>query len=213
MAGPFYHIRPQSGPDIPESCLLRIYLMAISTELANLFSERGHSQYGGECVSQLQHALQCAQLAEQFLAPPSQIIAALLHDIGHLLHDLPKDAPDQGIDDRHEHRGDAFLKQRFPDSVSEPVRLHVAAKRYLCAVDGTYATTLSGPSLQSLQLQGGPMSEQEIQDFEAGKYWKQAVELRRWDDGAKQVDLPTPDIQHYLPMADALERSLSESEN
>lgn len=179
--------------------------MAISTELNELFSRRGNSQYGGEQVTQLEHALQCAQLAEQAGATEQQIIAALLHDIGHLLHDLPADAPDQGIDDHHENRGNTYLKTRFPASVCEPVRLHVDAKRYLCAVDPTYFATLSEPSVQSLELQGGPMSPAEVDRFESSPFWKEAVQLRRWDDLAKQVDLPTPTLQRYLPIADELE--------
>ena len=178
--------------------------MAISTTLTELFEQRGDSQYGGEQVTQLQHALQCAQLAEQTGATTDQIVAALLHDIGHLLHDLPEDAPDQGIDDHHENRGNAYLKKRFPASVCEPVRLHVAAKRYLCAVDEDYYGKLSEASVQSLKLQGGPMSPDDIQVFESGPFWKEAVELRRWDDMAKQIDLPTPTLEHYLPLADEI---------
>lgn len=174
--------------------------MTIASELRELFSKRGESQYGGERVTQLEHALQCAQLAEQAEAGAEQIVAALLHDIGHLLHDLPQDAPDQGIDDHHENSGNAYLQQHFPESVCAPVRMHVAAKRYLCAVDTTYQSTLSAPSIQSLQLQGGPMSQEEITEFEMDPHWKEAVALRRWDDHAKKVDLPTPELEHFLAL-------------
>ena len=100
-----------------------------------LLRDRGHSEYGGEPVTQLEHALQSALLAEQESASPELIAAALLHDIGHLLHALPDDAPDDGIDDVHEELGYRYLTQIFPDAVTEPVRLHVPAKRYLCGKD------------------------------------------------------------------------------
>ncbi len=105
-------------------------------------------------------------LAEQDGARAELITAALLHDIGHLLHDLPHDAPNDGIDDRHENSAGHFLRRYFTDAVVQPVRLHVAAKRYLCATDPNYLSQLSPPSLQSLNLQGGPMSRDEILDFE-----------------------------------------------
>jgi phosphonate degradation associated HDIG domain protein len=172
--------------------------MAIVDEIAALFSRSGDSQYGGEAVSQLEHALQCASLAEQNQASPALITASLLHDIGHLLHDLPADSPDRGIDDHHENSGYHFLRQRFDAEVSEPVRLHVAAKRYLCTVDNSYEDQLSEPSLVSLRLQGGKMSDDELDMFRANPHWEAAVRLRYWDDLAKVVDLPTPSIGHFL---------------
>ena len=129
-------------------------------------------------------------------------MASLLHDIGHLLHDLPDDAPDEGIDDRHENSGYNYLKANFDTAVTEPVRLHVAAKRYLCTVDESYYDQLSEPSIVSLKLQGGTMSEEEKAEFESSPHWKAALELRRWDDLAKIVDLETPPLEHYLPMID-----------
>lgn len=172
--------------------------MSLVAEIASLFACSGNSQYGGEAVSQLEHALQCALLAEQNQAPPALITASLLHDIGHLLHDLPADAPDKGIDDHHENSGYHFLRQRFGADVSEPVRLHVAAKRYLCTVDASYQDQLSEPSLVSLRLQGGKMSDHELATFRANPHWEAAVRLRYWDDLAKVVDLPTPSIDHFL---------------
>ncbi len=173
-------------------------------EIANCFARRGHSEYGGESVTQLEHALQCALLAEQAGASPDLIIASLLHDIGHLLHDLPADAPDQGIDDHHENSGYRYLERHFPLAVTEPVRQHVAAKRYLCTVDPNYQQQLSEPSLVSLKLQGGLMSPSELELFRATIYWEDSLKLRKWDDQAKIPGLQTPDLQHYLPLIEQL---------
>ncbi|HBJ38648.1 MAG TPA: metal-dependent phosphohydrolase [Planctomycetaceae bacterium] len=172
--------------------------MSLVVEIASLFACSGDSQYGGEAVSQREHALQCALLAEQNDASPALITASLLHDIGHLLHDLPADSPDKGIDDHHENSGYHFLRQRFNSDVSEPVRLHVAAKRYLCTVDENYESQLSEPSRISLRLQGGKMSAQELDAFRVNPHWPAAVELRYWDDMAKVAMLPTPSIEHFL---------------
>ena len=169
-----------------------------------MFAERGDSEYGGENVTQLEHALQCALLAEESDSPPALIVASLLHDIGHLLHDLPDDAPDQGIDDHHENSGYRFLQQHFDPSVSEPVRQHVAAKRYLCTVDPGYFDQLSEPSVVSFHLQGGMMSEAEVAEFESSPHWHDSVQLRKWDDLAKVVDLETPSVEHFLDYIDQL---------
>jgi len=165
--------------------------------ILQLFRDKGDSQYGGECVTQLEHALQAAALAEGENASAALIAAALLHDLGHLLHDLPADAPDEGIDDVHERAASVFLQTQFPSSVTEPVRLHVAAKRYLCAAEPGYLQGLSQPSLVSLKLQGGPMDAGEQERFRRNPHWQDAVRLRRWDDAAKLVDHPTPDLEHF----------------
>lgn len=169
-----------------------------------LFRERGDSEYGGEAVTQQQHALQAAYFAEQAQAGPALIVAALLHDVGHLLHRLPDDAPEQGVDDQHESLAARWLRKHFSDEVVEPVRLHVAAKRYLCAIDPTYLDQLSPPSLLSLRLQGGPMSEAEWQDFAGHPYCQAAVSLRRWDDAAKDPQLQTPPLEHFVSYIDQL---------
>ncbi len=170
----------------------------IADEIAQLFDDYGDSQYGGEAVSQRDHALQTALLAEQHDETPATIVAALLHDVGHLLHQLPDDAPDRGIDDLHEQLGYEWLADRFGADVCEPVRQHVAAKRYLCAVDADYHGTLSEPSQLSLMLQGGPMRLDEVRAFAAREHFVASVALRRYDDAAKVADLETPPISHFL---------------
>ncbi|MEM8677903.1 MAG: phosphonate degradation HD-domain oxygenase [Planctomycetota bacterium] len=171
----------------------------IPEQIADLFDRRGDSEYGGEAVTQLEHALQCAQLAEQAGASDALVVAALLHDIGHLLHDLPDDAPDEGIDDRHEASGYHFLREHFEEAVSAPVRMHVAAKRYLCTVEAEYLAQLSPPSLLSFELQGGMMDPAELDEFRNSPHWEAAVQLRRWDDAAKSPGAATPSVAHYLP--------------
>lgn len=174
----------------------------ITAEILELFRKYGASRYGGEAVTQLEHGLQAAHFAEQAGASSSQISAALLHDVGHLLHDLPDDAPDHGIDDCHEDLGFNWLKRTFPASVSEPVKLHVAAKRYLCAAEPDYLALLSQPSLDSLKLQGGPMSETEKVEFESHAYFREAIELRKWDDQAKVIGLQTRPLEHFARYLD-----------
>lgn len=171
--------------------------MKTADEIIEFFAQRGNSQYGGEAVSQLEHALQSAALAEEEQAAPALIVAALLHDFGHLLHDLPDDAPDQGIDDHHENSAANFLNKLFPPEVVEPVRLHVSAKRYLCATDPNYLGELSEPSLVSLKLQGGPMNASEQAEFESNPHFRESLRLRRWDDTAKIPNHPTPSLQHF----------------
>ena len=166
-------------------------------EILRLFRERGGSQYGGEAVTQREHALQAATFAEREGATPALIAAALIHDVGHLLHDLPNDAPDQGIDDQHETLAARWLASRFPPAVVAPVAMHVAAKRYLCATDVDYLEQLSQPSIQSLALQGGPMTRDEVECFESRPFFQDAVRLRRWDDAAKVVGMITPGLEHF----------------
>lgn len=166
-------------------------------DILQLLETRGDSQYGRERVTQAEHALQAATLAEHEGVSPELIVAALLHDVGHLLHELPPDAPDSGVDDRHEAAGDDYLRELFPDSVTEPIRLHVPAKRYLCTRDPDYRSQLSEPSIVSLELQGGPMSAEEVAAFERNPHAESAVRLRRWDDAAKIAGHPTPPLSHF----------------
>ena len=171
----------------------------VADEVLELFRQRGGSNYGSEAVTQQEHALQAATFAERDGATPALIVAALLHDLGHLLHDLPHDAPEQGIDDRHEVLAGPWLRERFGRDVWEPVVLHVEAKRYLCAVEPEYAAQLSPPSVLSLKLQGGPMTSEEIDRFEKRHFFREAVRLRRWDDEAKIVGLKVPPLSHFVP--------------
>ena len=125
------------------------------------------------------------------------VVAALLHDIGHLLHGLPEHIADKGIDGRHEAVGEAWLTPQAGPAVTEPLRLHVAAKRYLCAVNSDYMTLLSPASIKSLRLQGGPYTDDEVEAFEKNPHYQDAVRLRRWDDQAKVAGLDVPDLAHY----------------
>ncbi len=166
-------------------------------EILRLFQTRGRDAYLGEPVSQAEHALQSAHLAVLEGAPDSLVVAALLHDVGHLLHDLGDDAADRGIDDRHERSGAAWLAKTFGPEVAEPARLHVDAKRYLCAVEPSYLEGLSPGSKLSLALQGGPMTPEEVEHFESNPHHLDAVRLRRWDDQAKIPGLKVPGLEKY----------------
>ena len=170
--------------------------MSVVDEIFALYARRGGATYG-EGVTQSEHALQAAWLAEKEGAAPELIAAALLHDIGHLLHDLPEDVAEQGIDTQHESLASAWLSQHFGPGVTEPVRLHVAAKRYLCVVERGYFDALSEASKLSLKLQGGPMSQEEVEAFQSNPACRGAVRLRRWDEAAKQAGLPTPTFKHF----------------
>lgn len=178
--------------------------MTITDEVLTLFAEKGEAAYFGEPVSQLEHALQAAFFAQQEQAPPHLVVAALVHDIGHLVEDTPENIADLGVDARHEELGEHWLKYRFGPEVFEPVHLHVAAKRYLCATDSSYFAKLSPASVQSLHLQGGPMSPEEAAGFKANPFYSEAVRLRRWDDQAKIEGMETPDLESYRALIDAV---------
>jgi phosphonate degradation associated HDIG domain protein len=178
-----------------------------ANQIKRLFDRSGSSLYGGEAITQLEHGLQAAMLAEVAGAEPALIVAALVHDIGHLLHDLPDDAPDQGVDDIHERLGFEWLQNHFGPEVSAPVRMHVDAKRYLCAVEPGYEPSLSEPSRQSLLLQGGPYNQSEVDAFENQPYFNNAVYLRRWDDLAKVPNLATPSLEHFLAYVEQVQLS------
>lgn len=168
-------------------------------KIVDLFNEKGHSLYGGEAVTQMEHALQAATYARKNNASDALITASLLHDIGHLLHALPDDAPDFGVDDLHEELAAMFLEKHFIKEVVEPAKLHVQAKRYLCFVDADYYNTLSEPSRQSLALQGGIMNAEEAAEFEKYENYKEAVLLRTWDDLAKDPTMQTDPIEAFAP--------------
>lgn len=156
---------------------------------------RGSAEYFGEPVTQLEHALQCATLAETYACGPVLVTAALLHDVGHLL----APPPTGGASDLHEEHGAAYLARWFGPEVVEPVRLHVLAKRYLCAVDPAYRDGLSAASQRSLELQGGPLAATERAEFEALEHSDAAVRLRRFDESAKQTHLTALPIDAFLP--------------
>lgn len=172
---------------------------ALVAEIRDILEVRAEGRYGLCAVSQRQHALQAAWLAEGDGHPGTLVAAALLHDIGHMIHDLGDDPSLEGLDDRHEELGHAWLARHFGPEVSEPVRLHVAAKRYLCATEADYFGKLSPDSVRSLELQGGPMSVAEAAAFRASPHAASAVQLRRYDEMAKVEGLPTPGVAHFLP--------------
>ena len=161
--------------------------------------ERLGNRLYGEQVSQNQHALQCAACAAEDGASESLIVAALLHDYGHLLEAL-EDTSRPARDERHEMAGAALLGELFGLAVTQPVALHVAAKRYLCAVEPGYLPALSPASVHSLQLQGGPFTAEEASKFERLEGFHDAVRLRRYDDLGKAVDVVTPGFDAYAPM-------------
>lgn len=171
---------------------------AILEEIETIFATNGDKRYS-EAVTQREHALQAARQAEDAGSSSALITAALLHDIGHMLHRFGPEPAARGIDDKHEDIGAGWLARRFRPAVSEPVRLHVDAKRYLCAVEPDYFGTLSPASVRSLELQGGPMSRSEVDAFEGGPHFAAAIALRRWDEGAKLPGKDTPDFAHYRP--------------
>jgi phosphonate degradation associated HDIG domain protein len=167
-------------------------------DVLGLYVTFGAERYD-EAVGQLDHALQTAALASADGADDALVVAALLHDVGHLL-DLRARAdagrPERGpaVDRHHEDVGAAWLRPLFPPAVTRPIALHVRAKRYLCAVEPTYRTALSAGSTASLERQGGPMSPAEVRAFEAAPGWRDAVRLRRWDDAGKVDDLDVPPL-------------------
>ena len=178
--------------------------MSVADEVLAIYGARGGGLYFGERVSITEHGLQAAWFARLESAPEPLVIAALLHDIGHLLEAVPDDLAEWTSDARHEEVGARWLAERFRPEVSEPVRLHVPAKRYLCATDADYLRQLSSASVHTLKLQGGPMSTEEARAFEREPYYREAVRVRRWDDQGKVAGLRTAPLEAYLELLDAL---------
>ena len=171
-------------------------------DIRTLFDRHGAEQYSGEPVTQLEHALQSAALAENAGAGDALVTAALLHDLGHLLQPDLGDTPTlRGIDDTHQYHAIPFLRGLFGDDVLEPIRLHVDAKRWLCHAEAPYFDALSPDSKRSLALQGGVFDAADAARFMAQPGAADAVRLRRWDDLAKAEALPTPDLAHFLSRA------------
>ncbi|MEQ9609217.1 MAG: HD domain-containing protein [Kiloniellaceae bacterium] len=168
--------------------------------IADIFERRGADSYLGEAVTMSEHMLQGALLAEQAGADDALVAAALLHDIGHYTSEFPPEAQDQGIDNRHDVAGAAVLAPYFPKRVTDCVRYHVPAKRYLCATDPGYVALLSEASVRTLKLQGGPMSPSEVETFAKLANLDDILRVRLWDDAAKVADRATPPFSHYAPL-------------
>jgi len=168
--------------------------------LAHIFEERGAEEYLGEPVSMAEHMLQGAVLAEREKAGDELIAAALLHDIGHFTSSFGTYSPDDTEDHHHDDEGASLLQPFFPPVVVECVRLHVAAKRYLCATDPAYFGKLSSASVHTLALQGGAMNAEEVAAFRRNRFHEEAVRVRLWDEEAKRPGVGTPPFSHYAPL-------------
>ena len=177
--------------------------MSVADEIFTIFTSRGSAAYFGEPVSVTEHALQAAHFAQLEQAPRRLVVAALLHDIGHLVDDVPDDIAEWTEDARHEQVGSHWLARRFGPEISEPVRLHVPAKRYLCATREAYLQQLSPSSVLTLKLQGGPMSSAEVARFEAEPFFAAAVQVREWDDKGKVAGLRTASLVDFRALLEA----------
>ncbi len=166
--------------------------------IAELFAGPGARDYMGEPVTIGIHMRQAGALAEAAGADSTLVAAALLHDIGHLRNET---------DSRHGDAGAQWLSQWFGAAVTEPVRLHVAAKRYLCATEPGYFGRLSTESVRTLALQGGPMAADQVAAFEALPFARDAVAVRRWDDEAKDPGVTPPEFSDFEGLLGALVRS------
>jgi phosphonate degradation associated HDIG domain protein len=175
-------------------------------DIRSLFEQYGDLAYSGEPVTQLEHALQSGALAEEEGVGDELIAAAFLHDLGHLLNLQGETPTERGIDDLHQYFALPFLRPVLPDAVLEPIRLHVDAKRCLCAIDETYFGQLSADSVRSLELQGGIFSREEAEVFLQKPYAEDALRLRKWDDRAKEQNRATPDLDHYLDVVERVMR-------
>jgi gamma-butyrobetaine dioxygenase len=187
-------------------------IMSPVDRLAGLFSSEGAADYLGEPVTVAQHLLQAGARAAAAGATPALVAAALLHDAGHLRGSDPEADETElsgrelmaGSDNDHGERGAAWLARWFPAAVTEPVRLHVAAKRYLCAAEPGYLALLSSASVYTLSLQGGPMTDAEAAAFAAAPYAADAVAVRRWDDAAKDPAADVPGFDEYRALLEGL---------
>ncbi|HEX7390773.1 MAG TPA: HD domain-containing protein [Acidiphilium sp.] len=168
--------------------------------IADIFERRGAESYLGEPVTMSEHMLQGAWLAEYDGAPEELVAAALLHDIGHYTSEFGTYSPDDIEDKHHDEAGGKVLAPFFPPVIVECVRLHVSAKRYLCATDPTYFSKLSPASVHTLSLQGGPMSADEVKEFRRNPFHREAVRVRIWDEGGKVADMKTRRFRDYVPL-------------
>ncbi|MEM9604075.1 MAG: HD domain-containing protein [Pseudomonadota bacterium] len=168
--------------------------------IADIFSRCGDAEYLGEPVTMAQHMLQGATLAEKQGLDETIVVSALLHDIGHFTSEFGSFSMADTEDRYHEEAGAHVLERFFPTLVTDCVRYHVAAKRYLCATRPAYLKQLSDASVHSLNLQGGPMDEDEVRRFESNPNLKEIVLVRLLDDAGKDPDMITPDFAHFAPM-------------
>jgi predicted HD phosphohydrolase len=165
--------------------------------LTAIYDGRATGQYGLTLINQRAHAVQSGYHARAQGLPAAIVVAALLHDIGHMVHDLGEHPAALGIDDQHETIGANWLQRYFGPDVTEPIRLHVAAKRYLCTVEPGYFDKLSDDSIESLAIQGGKMSEDEVAAFTQEPHWEGTVALRRIDELAKDPNGPMPQFGEF----------------
>jgi len=172
--------------------------------IGSIFERRGGEEYLGEPVSMGEHMLQGATIAERNGQPEELIVAALLHDIGHFTSEFGTFTMDDTEDRRHEEAGAAVLERFFPSVVTDCARYHVAAKRYLCATRPDYRRRLSTASIHSLELQGGPMSDGEVAEFEKNPNLERIIAVRYLDDAGKRAGMETPDFGHFAPMVQRL---------
>ena len=156
--------------------------------------------FGGFPVDRLEHSLQTATRAMRAGEDEEYVVCALLHDIGHYTNEFGADAAALGVDNHHDEAGAAVIAPYFPSVVTDCVRAHVAAKRYLCAVDADYFGRLSQASVDTLKLQGGPMGEKEVAAFQQGENLDAIIQVRIWDDQGKDPDMKTPPFAHYAPV-------------
>lgn len=170
----------------------------VVSKILSVFENRGDEKYADEVVSQQEHALQCASFAIAEHASNEMVAAALLHDVGHILgdQDLPRDC-EIDLNDDHEEVGYAFLQAHFVKQVTEPIRMHVAAKRYLITTNPDYTKELSPTSFKSFLDQGGNLSEDELRKFESESFFEEAIQLRIWDDKAKMLENPKIKVQDF----------------
>lgn len=176
-------------------------------EIGRLFREEGASEYFGEPVTQSEHMLQAAFLAERAGAPDALVAAALLHDVGHFQGSLTGADLMRGVDNDHGATGAKWLSRFFGEEVTEPVRLHIDAKRYLCAVEPDYFARLSPASVYTLSVQGGPMTSAEVSAFKKTPFSDDAIAVRRFDDDAKERGMSVPDFDSYAPLLKKLANS------
>ena len=181
--------------------------------IGSIFERRGGEEYLGEPVTMGQHMLQGATLAEQNEELDEIVVGALLHDIGHFTSEFGTFSMDDTEDRYHENAGAAVLEKFFPRVITDCCRYHVAAKRYLCATDPLYFNKLSDASVHSLNLQGGPMSETEVKEFERNPNLKKILTVRLYDDAGKIPDMDTPSFWHFAPLVQKMVDSHCSKEN